>query len=33
MIFEYQGRIEHVQDATEQVITNTLQRLLRNAER
>ena len=33
MIFEYQGRTEHVQEPTEQVITNTLQRLLRNAER
>lgn len=33
MIFEYQGRTEHVQELTEQVITNTLQRLLRNAER
>jgi len=33
MIFEYQGRIEHVQDFSESAITNTLQRLLRNAER
>lgn len=33
MIFDYQGRVEHVQEFTEQTITNTLQRLLRNAER
>lgn len=33
MIFEYQGRTEHVQEFTESAITNTLQRLLRNAER
>ncbi len=33
MIFEYQSRIEHVQEFSESAITNTLQRLLRNAER
>jgi ABC-type uncharacterized transport system involved in gliding motility auxiliary subunit len=33
MILEYQGRTEHVQNFTEEDFTNTLQRLLRNAER
>ncbi len=33
MIIEYQGRTEHVIDFSERTITNTLQRLLRNAER
>jgi ABC-type uncharacterized transport system involved in gliding motility auxiliary subunit len=33
MIFEYQNRTEHVQEFSESAITNTLQRLLRNAER
>lgn len=33
MILEYQGRSEHIVDFSEQSITNTLQRLLRNAER
>ena len=33
MVVEYQGRSEHIKTATEENITNTMQRLMRNGER